>query len=40
MLLRSDGIELVEAEAGEEHSLLLGRLGFRDGPDAKLPYWM
>ena len=40
MLLRSDGIELVEAEAGEEHSLLLERLGFSDGPGAKLLYWM
>jgi hypothetical protein len=39
-LLRSDGIELVEADAGETYSLLLESLGFGEGPGAKLLYWL
>ena len=39
-LLRSDGIELVEAHAGETDSLLLERLGFKVGPDANLLFWL
>jgi hypothetical protein len=40
ILLRSDGVELVEADAGEAYSLLLERLGFREGPGANLLYWL
>lgn len=40
MLLRSDGIELVEASASEPYRPLLERFGFRKGPDAKLLYWL
>jgi hypothetical protein len=39
-LLRSDGIEGVEADAGERHSVLLENLGFRRGPGANLLYWL
>jgi hypothetical protein len=39
-LLRSDGIELVEANASETYSLLLASLGFREGPGANLLYWL
>jgi hypothetical protein len=39
-LLRSDGIELVEANAGETYSLLLESLGFKEGPGANLLYWL
>jgi hypothetical protein len=39
-LLRSDGIELVEANAGKTDSLLLESLGFREGSDANLLYWL
>jgi hypothetical protein len=39
-LLRSDGIELVEADAGDTCRLLLERLGFREGPGANLLYWL
>ena len=39
-LLRSDGIEFVEASAGEAYSPLLERLGFRKGPGADLVYWL
>jgi hypothetical protein len=40
VLLRSDGIELVEANAGESYSPLLESLGFREGPGANLLYWL
>jgi hypothetical protein len=39
-LLRLDGIELVEANAGEIYSPLLKSLGFREGPRANLLYWL
>jgi len=39
-LLRADGIELVEANAGETDGLLLERLGFRKGPGANVLYWL
>lgn len=39
-LLRSDGIELVEANAGETDSVLLERLGFRKGPGANVLHWL
>jgi hypothetical protein len=39
-LLRSDGIEGVEADAGETYSGLLESLGFRKGPGPNLLYWL
>jgi hypothetical protein len=39
-LLRSDGMELVEANAGETYDVFLKRLGFREGPGANLLYWL
>jgi hypothetical protein len=39
-LLRSDGIELVEAGAGEPYSGLLERFGFRGGRGSNLLYWL
>ena len=39
-LLRSDGIEFVEASAGEPYSLLLESLGFREGAGPNLLYWL
>jgi hypothetical protein len=39
-LLRSDGIELVEANAGETDSLLLKSFGFKEGAGANLLYWL
>ena len=39
-LLRSDGIERVEASAGQTYSVLLERLGFREGPGPNLLYWL
>jgi hypothetical protein len=39
-LLRSDGVELVESDAGEPYDLLLEGLGFRVGPGANLLYWL
>jgi hypothetical protein len=38
--LRSDGIEVVEASAGQTYSLLLESLGFREGAGANLLYWL
>jgi hypothetical protein len=39
-LLRSDGIELVEANDGDTYDVLLKRLGFKKGPGANLLYWL
>jgi hypothetical protein len=39
-LLRSEGIEGVEADAGETYSVLLQSLGFTKGPGANLLYWL
>jgi hypothetical protein len=39
-LLRSEGIEFVEASAGQTYSLLLEGLGFRESAGANLLYWL
>ena len=39
-LLRSEGIEFVEASAGKTYSLLLEGLGFWESAGANLLYWL